>query len=123
MTIITIPSDKRRHTRYKIDSLPTKLFSIDENRDLDFQPVNISEKGIGIYSTTPLPEDAEVVCAAGTQKILLEVVWSIQDWSVRAAKFFNSQNHTPVYRYGLKVKDDAVNLLDHIDINLEVGFD
>lgn len=81
--------------------LPGRLYMVEAKMDIECKPTNVSSQGMGIISSTMIPNNSLVEMRTHDQVISLRIVWVRRDFGKR-----------DLFRYGLVVEDRGIDLVD-----------
>ena len=100
--------ERRINKRYALTGvIPGRIQVESTNSDLNCRPIDISNGGLGLISSTNLQVGDRLVLYFRDQKIIMEVQWVQPDFAKSDA-----------FRYGLALEDKS---LDLIEIFLSAG--
>ncbi|MBI2602741.1 MAG: hypothetical protein HYW48_06775 [Deltaproteobacteria bacterium] len=91
--------ERRQFDRLELESLSARLILVKEDREVDYFPINVSRRGINVFTSSPLPVD---------EKLLLELDTGAVELTVRWCKA--KPDDPAFYRCGLEVVND-----EHLD--------
>lgn len=94
-------NEKRSFNRLHLDDLSSRIFLLENNEEveLDYFPINVSEDGLSIYTRRSLPIQATIILELSKKKVFLMVIWCKP-----------KEDDPALFRCGLKRKDLTDNL-------------
>jgi hypothetical protein len=67
--------ERRRFERVDLETLSAPLYYVQESREIDFSPINVSQQGLSIYTTVQLPAHSKLILKLDSANVELEVRW------------------------------------------------
>jgi len=92
--------EKRKYNRMDLEDISAKLYRASDGVEVDFCPINVSEKGFSIFVSSPLAVNTELLLGLEVSEVRLVVRWC-------KAK----EDDPAVFRCGL----ETTNPEDHLD--------
>lgn len=93
-------AERRVYKRRVIQKMPGSLYSVLTGDEIECRPIDISEKGLGVFSEFELEDDEkQLILEVKGQKYYLDVIWLIEN-----------PGDLVGYRIGLKPSDPSLEL-------------
>lgn len=91
--------DRRKHERLELGELAGQLILLPEEREIDFFPLNVSPRGLAVFTSEALSLGQKAVLEVDGKKIDLSVKWCQP-----------SSENLAAFRCGFEVTDASIKL-------------
>ena len=109
LEVLFFMDDRRKYNRVPLEDLAARLRYKDRAEEIDFCPVNVSEKGLAILTSQVIALESILILSLTDIEIEMKVIWSK-----------TSEDGSGFYKSGLECLDSEVHLDNLIKDELSI---